>query len=901
MNPYEVLQVDRDADEATIKSAYRKLARKWHPDLAHNDEERRASEIKMKQINEAYEILESPEKRKEFNEAHPDKVNVYEYYASQFQKKHRRKTKDSKEIKNEKQRQAIVQFLNVEFARKKEIFEMFMELADNAFHKELSEEEYLEYLEYLELLLEEQKECIANIQKILDIVQKKKVSGLDNIISQARDVIEELRQKGNSVPRSLEDAFYEEETRRITHQINNLIKGFPGRLSSILNFDILHKTWEFSNDKQLKACCQKAKTQVEKLLKDIEWVQVISAERKISIPTCSDGMTIEECKIKVEKRNKIFDGNLQLLREKFWKEVCNYITDKKGNVILNGFEYTSYAYKGNFICPPHIDGICDLTFRYAYFTSITIPAKCIPKYGMQLEYGDKLKYIIFTFDECYQTVDISKINADKIVRKGKYICVCKNFSWRGISFALIDEKGVYMYDEKRICQLNQVSTMAELTKKNQMWERGWNNYQLQIHAWAQVVQKLPVPNIMAELPFSIGFIQNFVKLDTRQLDEALSKCDDSSKTRLVQLYIGLGALNGSYCHAQAEWLISQIDISEVYRSRLERYPGENKSQKSPMFSVPKEAVDFVQKNISNREFIKFVFSFLEGYKFFLTEAKKAKVNITPEFVIKTATQYIFHGRADASDTFVNELLKSEKEIENIRADRILHIYMIQQKLNCKANKVIKETIDKKSNSEMHYRFFDIESLDTYRRFAEQFQMSKKESRNTGGFYKVETENIFIDNNTHAIEIVDSENKRKAIAILNLFNEGELFADVFSWKNTDWDNLSLDRVIDIQIAETIERALLDQKAINSLVTGISIGSNEDPRGSESKLRDIIYSTEVASNMKEQKWIKFEYLFKNKPLGISYKGYRVRCGLEGHIQNLSIPHPYKNPKYQRKSRW
>ena len=57
---YEVLGVSRDADEATIKSAYRKLALQHHPDRNPGD---RASEDKFKEAAEAYAILCDGQKR----------------------------------------------------------------------------------------------------------------------------------------------------------------------------------------------------------------------------------------------------------------------------------------------------------------------------------------------------------------------------------------------------------------------------------------------------------------------------------------------------------------------------------------------------------------------------------------------------------------------------------------------------------------------------------------------------------------------------------------------------------------------------------------------------------------------------------------------------------------------
>ncbi|MGM0688087.1 MAG: DnaJ C-terminal domain-containing protein [Bacillota bacterium] len=63
---YELLGVDRKATDKEIKSAYRKLARKWHPDL-HPAAEKKEAEEKFKKINEAYEVLKDPDKRKRYD------------------------------------------------------------------------------------------------------------------------------------------------------------------------------------------------------------------------------------------------------------------------------------------------------------------------------------------------------------------------------------------------------------------------------------------------------------------------------------------------------------------------------------------------------------------------------------------------------------------------------------------------------------------------------------------------------------------------------------------------------------------------------------------------------------------------------------------------------------------
>ena len=60
---YEVLGVDKSADDATLKKAYRKLAKKYHPDVNPGDKE---AEAKFKEATEAYTILSDPEKRKQY-------------------------------------------------------------------------------------------------------------------------------------------------------------------------------------------------------------------------------------------------------------------------------------------------------------------------------------------------------------------------------------------------------------------------------------------------------------------------------------------------------------------------------------------------------------------------------------------------------------------------------------------------------------------------------------------------------------------------------------------------------------------------------------------------------------------------------------------------------------------
>jgi DnaJ-class molecular chaperone len=74
---YSILGIKRDASEQEIKQAYRKLARKHHPDVNPGDS---SAEARFKEVNQAYEVLSDKDKRQKY-----DRYGDQWQYAEQFE------------------------------------------------------------------------------------------------------------------------------------------------------------------------------------------------------------------------------------------------------------------------------------------------------------------------------------------------------------------------------------------------------------------------------------------------------------------------------------------------------------------------------------------------------------------------------------------------------------------------------------------------------------------------------------------------------------------------------------------------------------------------------------------------------------------------------------------------
>src|SRR5436305_12194487 len=83
---YKTLGISKNASQDDIKKAYRKLARKLHPDLNPNDKE---AHKKFQQVNEANEVLSDPEKRKKYDQYGKDWKHADQFEQARQQQRRR--------------------------------------------------------------------------------------------------------------------------------------------------------------------------------------------------------------------------------------------------------------------------------------------------------------------------------------------------------------------------------------------------------------------------------------------------------------------------------------------------------------------------------------------------------------------------------------------------------------------------------------------------------------------------------------------------------------------------------------------------------------------------------------------------------------------------------------------
>lgn len=111
-NLYEILEVSEKASKEVIEKAYRVLAKKYHPDLQMQEEKQNA-EKKMKQINEAYDILSNEEKRKEYDRTLAEERRIEKQKQEQRQSQQDEIEIKQTEIENKKRENGAESYQNI--------------------------------------------------------------------------------------------------------------------------------------------------------------------------------------------------------------------------------------------------------------------------------------------------------------------------------------------------------------------------------------------------------------------------------------------------------------------------------------------------------------------------------------------------------------------------------------------------------------------------------------------------------------------------------------------------------------------------------------------------------------------------------------------------------------------
>ena len=113
-NYYDILEINKNASPEIVEKAYKTLVKKYHPDL-QDDISKKTAEAKMKELNEAYDVLSSPEKRELYNKEleqlekevqakTQSQFNGYEVYQQKLVKKEKEKElNEEKEIEYARQ------------------------------------------------------------------------------------------------------------------------------------------------------------------------------------------------------------------------------------------------------------------------------------------------------------------------------------------------------------------------------------------------------------------------------------------------------------------------------------------------------------------------------------------------------------------------------------------------------------------------------------------------------------------------------------------------------------------------------------------------------------------------------------------------------------------------------
>lgn len=104
-NYYELLEVSHSASQEVIEKAYKTLAKKYHPDL-QDDAHKKEAEQKMKELNEAYDVISNPQKRSAYDQelqTYEQESVKYSQDSTNYNHESTKYNRDSVKVENEKQ------------------------------------------------------------------------------------------------------------------------------------------------------------------------------------------------------------------------------------------------------------------------------------------------------------------------------------------------------------------------------------------------------------------------------------------------------------------------------------------------------------------------------------------------------------------------------------------------------------------------------------------------------------------------------------------------------------------------------------------------------------------------------------------------------------------------------
>ncbi len=215
---YAILEVDRNATEEEIKKSYRRLMKKYHPDLNKSKED----EEKSKEINEAYSILGDPEKRKMY-----DLGNLETSIQTEFD--YDSLTKEQKEyIEFIRERKAFELIVEEELAKYNALLNLKSAIEINGLNDSLTDEEYYKQVKKLKL---NTSEYISNL---IPLQEKAKNLDLYYLYEKIEHTKETLHAIINTLPLSLKEL---KENYKKEHRIA-IIKNKINSVSSDINYNI---------------------------------------------------------------------------------------------------------------------------------------------------------------------------------------------------------------------------------------------------------------------------------------------------------------------------------------------------------------------------------------------------------------------------------------------------------------------------------------------------------------------------------------------------------------------------------------------------------------------------------------------------------------------------------------